>query len=293
MKSPMATSAVSGCSLFRSAPPPIVLLSLRIFHSRPSTLCGSLPRFLQDFGWMASSSDMMAGAGAVAPTASSTPSWRSWQKSRQRANSCVYQNGTMSSIRPQQVTYIVPGIEDFDHTNIAEFIQKARHLLDPSILECGWVELLEKKKSVTAKVEELLHRKFVKEASVKELEEFVQLLMSATAMPPRSKPSKSSWTIEEKVKWRIEAHEAYAIDAYRNEEQKKTSGNILNAMGLLTTSSAPVILLLDIGYFPLDLLKFNIHTEHSDEVLSAAESLLMLSSDPDEERSYILETLCN
>lgn len=244
------------------------------------------------------------------------------------------QNGTISSIKPQQVTYIVPGIEDFDHTNISDFVQKAQDLLDPSILECAWVELLEKNKSVTAEelaeiiygsrdplesycayhllsrddiyfnvtemkgscsvyeprpanqVEELLQRKLVKEASEKELEEFVQLLMSAKAMPPCAKPHKSSWMIEENVKRRIKALEAYAIDDCRNEEQKKTAGNILKAMGLSKTSSAAVNLLIDIGYFPmhvnLDLLKFNIHTDHSDEVLSAAENLLMLSSDPDE-----------
>lgn len=39
------------------------------------------------------------------------------------------QNGNISSIKPQQVTYIVPGIEDFDQTDIPAFINKAQDLL--------------------------------------------------------------------------------------------------------------------------------------------------------------------
>lgn len=57
-------------------------------------------------------------------------------------------------------------------------------------------------------------------------------------------------------------------------------------MGLQKTSSAAMNLLIDIGYFPvhvnLDLIKFNIQTKYSDELLSAAESLLTVASDPDE-----------
>jgi len=57
-------------------------------------------------------------------------------------------------------------------------------------------------------------------------------------------------------------------------------------MGLSKTSAAAVNLLIDIGYFSLhvnlDLLKFNIRTEHTDEVLLAAEELLTQSSDLDE-----------
>lgn len=45
-------------------------------------------------------------------------------------------------------------------------------------------------------------------------------------------------------------------------------------------------LLIDIGYFPvhinLDLLKYNVCTEFSEEVLVEAEDLLLASSDPDE-----------
>jgi hypothetical protein len=65
-----------------------------------------------------------------------------------------------------------------------------------------------------------------------------------------------------------------------------SSPQILKAMGLVRTASTAVNLLIDIGYFPvhvnLDLLKFNIPTDHSDEIISAAESLLLESSDPDE-----------
>lgn len=61
---------------------------------------------------------------------------------------------------------------------------------------------------------------------------------------------------------------------------------ILKAMGLANAVSSAVNLLRDIGYFPvhvnLDLLKCNIRTDHPDEILSAAETLLSESSDPDE-----------
>lgn len=76
-------------------------------------------------------------------------------------------------------------------------------------------------------MEELLKRKLVKESSEKELEEFVHLLLSAKAMPSQSKPSKSSWMIEDKVKRRIESLEAYALDACKNDEQRKTAGSVI------------------------------------------------------------------
>lgn len=60
------------------------------------------------------------------------------------------QNGVVCSIKPQQVTYIVPGIFDFDHTLIADFYLKTQQLLDPDILECAWEEILKSKKAVTA-----------------------------------------------------------------------------------------------------------------------------------------------
>lgn len=57
-------------------------------------------------------------------------------------------------------------------------------------------------------------------------------------------------------------------------------------MGQAKTSSAAVNLLIDIGYFPvhvnLDLLKLNLPTDHRDEIISAAESLLSTSIDLDE-----------
>lgn len=76
-------------------------------------------------------------------------------------------------------------------------------------------------------MEELVHRKHVKEASEKELEEFVHLLMSAKSMPSRSKPPKSSWLTEEKVRRNILSLEAYAIDACNSDEQKKIAGNVI------------------------------------------------------------------
>lgn len=52
------------------------------------------------------------------------------------------------------------------------------------------------------------------------------------------------------------------------------------------TASAAVNLLIDIGYFPvhvnLDLLKLNILTDHPNEIVLAAESLLLESTDLDE-----------
>uniref|UniRef100_A0A2N9J315 RNB domain-containing protein n=1 Tax=Fagus sylvatica TaxID=28930 RepID=A0A2N9J315_FAGSY len=137
-----------------------------------------------------------------------------------------------------------------------------------------------------AEADELLHRKLAKEAAEKELQEFVQLLKSAKAMPSETKPPKSSWMVEENIRHKIESLESYAIDDCKNDDQKKTAGTILRAMGLVKTASSAVNLLIDIGYFPvhvnLDLLKFNIPTDHSDEIISAAESLLSESSDSDE-----------
>ncbi|XP_042476524.1 ribonuclease II, chloroplastic/mitochondrial isoform X2 [Macadamia integrifolia] len=243
------------------------------------------------------------------------------------------QNGVTSSIKPQQITYIIPGVENFDHAEISNFIQKAHDHLDPTLLEYAWMELLEKNKSVTpeelaeiifgsmdplesycghlllsrdeiyfttveskgshsvyeprptVQVEELLCRKQAKEAAEKELQEFVQTLMSAKAMPSHSKPPKGSWMVEENTRQRIKSLEAYAIDACKTDDQKKMAGVILKAMGLPKMSSSALNLLIDIGYFPvhvnLDLLKFNIRTEYSDEIMSAEESLLSGSPDLD------------
>ncbi|KAK6146914.1 hypothetical protein DH2020_017826 [Rehmannia glutinosa] len=244
------------------------------------------------------------------------------------------QNGVTTSIKPQQITFIVPGIKNFDHTEISNFVQKAHDNLDPALLEFAWIELLEKNKSTTVEelaemifgsaeplesysahlllakdeiyftaleskgsyslygprpavqVEELTRRKRAKEDAEKELEVFVNLLKSARHMPLHAKPPKSTWISEEKNKKKIESLQAYAIDDCRNEDEKKTAGLILKAMGLAKTASAAVNLLIDIGYFPvhvnLDLLKLNIRTDYREEIIAAAESLLSESPDLDE-----------
>lgn len=57
-------------------------------------------------------------------------------------------------------------------------------------------------------------------------------------------------------------------------------------MGLTRTAFSAVNLLIDVGYFPvhvnLDLLKLNVPTVHSDDIISAAESILSESTDIDE-----------
>ncbi|KAI5391758.1 variant 3, ribonucleotide-diphosphate reductase subunit rnr1 [Lathyrus oleraceus] len=84
------------------------------------------------------------------------------------------QNGVTSSIKRQQVTYIVPGISNFDQAEIAAFVQKAQDNMDPSLLEFAWSELLEKNKSVT--VEEMAEIIF---GSVEPLERYsAHLLLS-------------------------------------------------------------------------------------------------------------------
>uniref|UniRef100_A0A0D9V7N5 RNB domain-containing protein n=2 Tax=Leersia perrieri TaxID=77586 RepID=A0A0D9V7N5_9ORYZ len=243
----------------------------------------------------------------------------------------IDQNGILSSIKPQQVTYVIPGIINYNHSRIDEFINKAQDLLDPTVLECAWMELSENDKSVTveefaeivygskeslesycahfllsrdivyfvkvesrdssvyqprppAQVEELLRRKLAKEAAEKEMEEFVQLLKSAKALPLDAKPSKDSWLMEEKIKQKIESLQAYAVDAC-DDEQRRTAGNILKAMGFSKTSSAALKILINVGYFPvhvnLDLYKYDVHTKYTEEVLSAAEELLVDSPDSD------------
>ncbi|CAM8920251.1 unnamed protein product [Rhodiola kirilowii] len=243
------------------------------------------------------------------------------------------QNGVMSSIKPQQVTYIISGVKDVDHAEITSFVHKAHDNLDPALLEFAWSELLENNKSVTVdelakiifgsddplesycahlllskddkyftvletdgyssiygprptiQVEELIRRKRAKEGADKELEKITQLLKSAKAMSLCEKPSKSSWKLEETVWKIISSLEAYAVDACENVDQKKTAGMILKAMGLPKTSSSAIDLLIDIGYFPvhinLDLLKYNIRTDHPEDVRVAAESLLSDSPDVD------------
>ncbi|KAL2508303.1 ribonuclease II [Forsythia ovata] len=83
------------------------------------------------------------------------------------------QNGAMTSIKPQQITFIVPGVENFDYTETSDFVQRAQSNLDPTLLEFVWIELLEKNKSIRveelAEIDELLRRKHAKEADEKEL----------------------------------------------------------------------------------------------------------------------------
>ncbi|KAJ3668963.1 hypothetical protein LUZ60_010913 [Juncus effusus] len=67
-----------------------------------------------------------------------------------KKNWIVYdQNGIMASVRPQQITYIIPDIEISEYSDIADFEKKALDLLDPTIVECAWLELLEKNEWVT------------------------------------------------------------------------------------------------------------------------------------------------
>ena len=42
------------------------------------------------------------------------------------------QNGTTCSIKPQQITYVVPGVENFDYTQIPDFLQRA----DDNLVSC-------------------------------------------------------------------------------------------------------------------------------------------------------------
>ncbi|GAV76583.1 LOW QUALITY PROTEIN: RNB domain-containing protein, partial [Cephalotus follicularis] len=214
------------------------------------------------------------------------------------------QNGVSSSIKPQQITYIIPGVENFDHMEIPNFLQRAQNNLmifgSMEPLESYCAHLLLSKDEIyftvqerkgsrfiygprpSVQVEELLRRKLAKEVEEKELQGFVHLLMSAKAMPDHAKPPKSSWLLEEKIQHKIESLEAYAIDACKTDEQKRTAGTILKEMGLSKTASSAVNLLIGIGYFPahvnLDVFKLNIRTDHSDEIMS----LLLESSDQDE-----------
>ncbi|KAL9264861.1 Ribonuclease II, chloroplastic/mitochondrial-like protein [Drosera capensis] len=207
-----------------------------------------------------------------------------------KKNWMVYdQNGVTSSIKPQQITYIVPGVENFNRSKISEFIRTAEEKMDSALLEFAWVELLEKSKSVTveelaqsycahlllskddiyfstlnsrgfysafaprpaAQVDKLLQRKLAQEAAKKELQEFTQLLKSCRAMPPQGKPPKNSWMTEERIWYRIKSLEAYAIDDCEDDEQEKTAEMILHAMKLSKQSSSALKLLIDIGYFPV------------------------------------------
>ncbi|CAN0926589.1 Ribonuclease II, chloroplastic/mitochondrial [Linum grandiflorum] len=105
-------------------------------------------------------------------------------------------------------------------------------------------------------------------------------------MPSHAKPPKSSWMVEEKFLCKIQSIEAYAIDAYTSDDHKNTAGEILKSMGMARTASSAFNLLIAIGYFPvhvnLDLMKLNIRTDHSEEMILAAEKILSEHADPDE-----------
>ncbi|KAL2553068.1 Ribonuclease II [Forsythia ovata] len=96
-----------------------------------------------------------------------------------------------------------------------------KNWMDLMLLEFARIELLEKNKSVRVEelvdVDELLRRKHAKDATEKELKEFVKLLKSAREMPSHLKTTKSSWWTEEKLRHRIESLEAYAIDKHYND----------------------------------------------------------------------------
>ncbi|GAA0178762.1 exoribonuclease [Lithospermum erythrorhizon] len=144
-------------------------------------------------------------------------------------------------------------------------------------------------------VDELHKRKLAKEAAEKEFQEFIEQLKFVRELARCAKPPKSSWLSEERIWKRIESLESYAIDACKNEEQKKTAGVILKAMGLAKTSTAALNLLIDIGHFPvhvnLDLLKFNVRTNHPDDVLLAAQRLFEESHDQDKDNRVDLSHL--
>lgn len=245
------------------------------------------------------------------------------------------QNGVNFSIRPQQVTYVVPGTAEFQPDQITDFILRAKDLLDPSLLEYAWGEVLEKERKVnaeelaeiiygktdplesycahvllsqdevyfsageskgfslvyeprpTSQVEELLRRKHVKEVSQRELETFVCAVKSARQQPIHAKPPKCYWQTDEKMRFRIEALEAFALDACKSDEQKRAAAEVLKNLGKLKASSSAADLLIDIGYFPihvnLEFLKFDIPTKQSDSVLAAVDKIFEHPPpDPDE-----------
>lgn len=51
-------------------------------------------------------------------------------------------------------------------------------------------------------------------------------MKSAKALPSEVKPPKSSWVVEEKIRFKIESLESYAIDACKDDDQKKTAGMV-------------------------------------------------------------------
>lgn len=64
----------------------------------------------------------------------------------------------------------------------------------------------------------------MKEAEEREFEEFIQLLKSAKNAPSHTKPPKSSWLANDKVRENIDSLKAYAIDAWASIDQRKLAG---------------------------------------------------------------------
>ncbi|KAG6551326.1 hypothetical protein Mapa_007112 [Marchantia paleacea] len=57
----------------------------------------------------------------------------------------VDQGGNTYSVRPQQITYVVPGIEDFNPNNIVSFLRSVDGLEDMDLLEVAWEEMSSEK----------------------------------------------------------------------------------------------------------------------------------------------------
>lgn len=74
-----------------------------------------------------------------------------------------------------------------------------------------------------------MKRKLVKEAAEKELQEFIQLLYNAKSRPIDSKPPRSSWTLEDRIRDRIESLVAYAVAAHCSDSQKRTAETVVSS----------------------------------------------------------------
>ncbi|KAL2635015.1 hypothetical protein R1flu_006494 [Riccia fluitans] len=69
----------------------------------------------------------------------------------------VDQGGNSYSFRPQQVTYLVPGIEDFDPNDIVSFVRSADDLEDLDLLEVAWEEMSSEKLVVAENLARVLY----------------------------------------------------------------------------------------------------------------------------------------
>ena len=72
-----------------------------------------------------------------------------------------------------------------------------------------------------------MQRKMAKEAAEKELEDFIQRLKASRAAAATSKPPKGSWKDDDRTWFKIESLEAYALDACKSDDQKKTAGTVM------------------------------------------------------------------